>query len=324
LTENKTVADTGITPLSMGLVGTSPMLYEVARKIAIFRQTPRNVLILGESGTGKELVARALHQAGAFRAVNCASFRANPVLLESTLFGHVKGSFTGAERDRKGVFEEVEGGIVFLDEINHLSSDVQVSILRTIQEKVVTRIGSTAERPVKFRLIAAAKPDLELEVEKGHFRLDLYYRIRSATILVPPLRDRTEDVGPLVDHFCQRWCESTGKQKSFSARAIRSLEQYPWPGNVRELENIVYELLDLTATSKIGPDDLDPRFFSQKRVHPLPGQLSLRRRIGEVERSHIRAVLQNSRSLREAARKMEISPPSLIRLMRKHGLQREE
>lgn len=304
---------------SINMVGRSDALAEIARKVHVYRQHTRNVLVLGESGTGKELVAKALSTQGVFRAVNCASYRANPTLLESALFGHMKGAFTGAGRDRKGVFEEANGGTVFLDEIPHLSADVQVSILRAIQEKKVTRIGSALEHPVSFRLVAAAKPDLEALVDRGEFRLDLYYRIRGATLLIPPLRERAEDIEPLVHYFTNKWMADNQRQKCLSPRTIRHLERYGWPGNVRELENTVYDLLDLSPSSEIQPQELDPIRFP-----PLPqaaaGSLCLRTKVFQVEREHITMVLKSSRSVREAARRMAISPQKLLRLLKKHGM----
>lgn len=304
---------------SIGMVGRSEALADIARKVAVLRKHHRNILVLGESGTGKELVARALHGAvGDLRAVNCASYRANPTLLESALFGHVRGAFTGAAKDRKGVFEEARGGTVFLDEIHHLSADVQVSILRTIQEKRVTRIGSAIERPVQFKLVASAKPDLEPLVEAGNFRLDLYYRIKGATILIPPLRERPEDIEPLVQCFAKVWSQDNRTNKIFTASAIRHFERYGWPGNVRELENAVYEILDLVDSDKVTPENFPTGVLSLRSAPP--DSWSLKNLVSEVERKHVQYVLGKSRSIREAARRMQISPQSLLRLLKKHAI----
>lgn len=304
---------------AIGMVGRSDALAEIARKVQVFRRHNRNVLVLGESGTGKELVAQALHAGtGGFFAVNCASYRANPTMLESVLFGHTKGSFTGAIRDRKGVFEEACGGTVFLDEIHHLSSDVQVSILRTIQEKKVTRLGTAREWAVNFRLIAAAKPDLEAMVQKGQFRLDLYYRIRGSTLILVPLRERPEDIPPLVAHFTEKWNRENHAHKQFTPKAIRYLERYSWPGNVRELENVVYECLDLSTQEKIGPEQMDNKFTQGASVDGV--SRPLRARLLEVESVHVREVLGQSRSIREAARRMHVSPQTVLRLMKRHSI----
>jgi len=168
----------------IGMVGKSKALSEVVEKVEVYQSKNRNVLLLGESGTGKEMIAKAIHNnRGIFKAINCASFRATPTLLESALFGHVKGAFTGADKDKKGVFEEASGGTVFLDEIHHLSSDVQVSLLRVLQERKVTPIGSSREIPVKFRLITAGKPNLEDDANDEKFRLDLSYTDHSRFVL---------------------------------------------------------------------------------------------------------------------------------------------
>jgi DNA-binding NtrC family response regulator len=308
----------------MGMIGKSNSLAEVWRKVQIFQSKNRNVLVLGESGTGKEMIAKAIHAGrGDFRAINCASYRSNPTLLESALFGHVRGAFTGAERDKKGAFEEVCGGTIFLDEIHHLSSEVQVSILRALQEKKITPIGSSREIPVRFRLVAAAKPDLEDEVKKGTFRLDLLYRIKGATIILPALRERPEDIEPLVAHFTKKWAEENRRSKVFLSRTVRYLERYTWPGNVRELEHTVFELLDLVNKDKITPEDLDSKFFVGSAPSFLPDSLSLKDRMEQVEISHVRTVMEHSRSLRDAARKMDITPQRLLRLIKKYNLRNE-
>ncbi len=309
--------------LQIGMVGRSHLLADVANKVQIYQSKNRNVLVLGESGTGKEMIARAIHNGrGEFRAINCASYRSNPNLLESALFGHIRGAFTGADKSKKGAFEEVQGGTVFLDEIHHLSPDIQVSILRVLQEKKVTPIGASQEIPVRFRLITAAKPDLEQEVKKGNFRMDLLYRVKGATISLPALRERPEDIEPLVAYFTRKWVEENKRPKVFLARTVRYLERYPWTGNVRELEHFVFELLDLVNKDKITPDDLDSKFFSGSTAKSSLDleSLSLKQRMNDIEATHIKSVMEQSRSLREAAKKMDITHPTLLRLLKKHGM----
>jgi DNA-binding NtrC family response regulator len=307
---------------SMGLVGRSSALAEVAKLTQRLRQRSGPVLILGESGTGKELVARALHdeKRGPFRAVNCAAFASNPQLMASTLFGHVKGAFTGATQDKKGILEEVGEGTVFLDELYALPTSCQIELLRALQEKRIIPVGGTRERVVNFRLVAAAKPNLKEAVEKNDFTPDLYYRIGQTILSLSPLRDRPQDIEPLVRHFCERWSKENGEEKTFLVRTIPFLESYSWPGNIRELENLVYSLLDITSDAKIGPEHLDAKFFNASKP-VAPGTLySLKHKIDETEKEHLTQVLGVSGSLRETARRMDVSLTTVLRLIKKHAI----
>lgn len=310
---------------ALGMVGRSEALFRIAETVEALRSRKGSVLILGESGTGKELVARALAAEGQFRAVNCGAFAANPQLMSSTLFGHRKGAFTGAHADTKGVFEDSRGGTVFLDEIYALPVASQVELLRVVQEKAIVPVGGTREIPVDFRLIAAAKPQLLEAVEKETFQLDLFYRISRTVITLPPLRDRREDIAPLVHYFCERWSQENGETKSFLVRTLPYLENYDWPGNVRELENVVYSLLDLTPEPKIAPHHLDPKFFgpaASDRVEVSLG-FALREKLNTVEKEHLVSVLRESQSLRDASRKMRVSLTTVLRLLKKHDLDGE-
>ncbi len=308
----------------LGLVGRSQSLAEIADICLTLRKRNGPVLILGESGTGKELIARSIHdpQRGSFRAVNCAGFGTNPQLMASFLFGHVKGAFTGAIQDKKGILEDAAGGSVFLDEIYALPLNCQIELLRALQEKTITPVGATREISVKFRLIASAKPNLVDAVKQGTFSLDLFYRISRTIIPVPALKDRPEDIEPLVRHFCTQWAKENNESKTFLARTIPFLEAYPWPGNVRELENLVYSLLDITPESKIAPEHLDATFFQNTpRGTPAPHRVfALKERIDEVEKQHMISVLAVSKTLREAARRMQVSLTTVLRLMKKHSL----
>lgn len=308
----------------LGMVGRSQAMAAVSELVTKLKDRVGPVLILGESGTGKELIARALHnpERGLFRAVNCAAFGSNPQLMASTLFGHVKGSFTGATHDKKGVLEEVNGGTVFLDEIYALPIASQLELLRVLQEKAITPVGSTREIKVDFRLVAAAKPDLLDAVKNNRFTLDLFYRIGRSIIALPPLRERAEDIEPLVHHFASRWSKENGEEKTFLVRTMPYLESYSWPGNIRELENLVFSLLDLSSESKIAPHHLDPKFF-QKTLAPTTATnlLSLKQRLDDVERDHLVSVLSISKTLREASRRMQVSLTTVLRLIKKHNLQ---
>jgi two-component system response regulator PilR (NtrC family) len=218
------------------------------------------VLIHGESGTGKELIARAIHfssprSAERFLSVNCGAIPEN--LLESELFGHERGSFTGALRDKKGLFQEADRGTLFLDEISEMSLPMQVKLLRALQEKVVRKVGGTDEEPTDVRIIAATNQHLPDRIARGEFREDLYYRINVIPIALPPLRARREDIPLLVDHFLRKYSEAIGTPaKRISAEAVRLLERHTWPGNVRELENLIERAVALSTSDVITAEDL--------------------------------------------------------------------
>ena len=222
------------------LVGRSPKMLGVYKKIAMVADSRSTVLICGESGTGKELVARAIHCNGPraaerFYAVNCGGLVES--LLETELFGHVRGSFTGAIENKKGIFEEASDGTVFLDEVSEMSPALQVKVLRTLEEQEVRRIGSNRVIKVDVRIIAASNRNLAALVEEGKFRQDLYYRLRVIEIDLPPLRERLEDIPLLVEHFLKKFGGERGREFSISPYTLSALMSYEWPGNVRELEN---------------------------------------------------------------------------------------
>src|SRR5687768_5297680 len=221
------------------LVGRSGVFIEVMKQVGRVAGTGLPVLLTGESGTGKEVVASALHQRSkraqkSFVAVNCGAIPSE--LIESELFGHVRGSFTGAERDRRGLWEEADGGTIFLDEITETTPAFQVKLLRVLQKGEIRRVGSNQTQRLDVRVVAASNRDVEREVEAGRFRQDLFYRLNAVTIHLPPLRERREDIFPLAGSFAERvW--SLNPSCNFSQEALRLLEQYDWPGNIRELEN---------------------------------------------------------------------------------------
>lgn len=230
-------------------------VYKMALKVA---GTDSNVLILGESGTGKELIAGTVHYHGArserlFLAINCAAL--TETLLESQLFGHVKGAFTGATQIQKGLLEEADGGTLFLDEIGELSLPLQAKLLRVLENGEYLPVGATRPRKTNVRFLAATNKDLELEAAQGRFRQDLYYRLNVFSLQLPPLRERTEDIRPLVQHFLRKASAKTGRQVSgISPQALRILEAYEWPGNVRELENVIERAVILAPADQLTPD----------------------------------------------------------------------
>src|SRR5215475_11365316 len=241
------------------IIGGSSSMQALYQMIETVAQVQSTVLVTGESGTGKELVARAIHDLGPraekpFVSVNCGAF--TETLLESELFGYVKGSFTGANTNRKGLFEAANSGTIFLDEIGEMSSAMQVKLLRVLQERKVRPVGATEETQVDTRVIAATNRDLASMVSAGTFREDLYYRISVIPIELPPLRERAEDISDLANHFVQKFCAPAGRTLAISENAMRLLERYSWPGNVRELEHTIERAVALEQTGSIEPERL--------------------------------------------------------------------
>jgi transcriptional regulator with PAS, ATPase and Fis domain len=242
-----------------GLIGESvPMhhLYDLIEKIS---HSSSPVLLLGETGTGKELVARAIHLTGLRREealvpVDCSAL--TPSLIESELFGHVKGAFTGADRSKLGLLHAASAGTVFLDEIGELPMPMQAKLLRALQEKVIRPVGSTEQIPVNLRVIAATNRDLEAEIRSGTFRMDLYFRLKVLVIRLPALRDHKEDIPGLVAYFLSKFSDSTQQIRAISDGALRRLITYDWPGNVRELENTIEGALALTSSRVLTIDDI--------------------------------------------------------------------
>lgn len=244
------------------LVGRSPAMLEIYKKIAMVSDARSTVLIYGESGTGKELVAKAIHYNGGragqrFFAVNCGAL-AEP-LLETELFGHVRGSFTGAFENKRGILEEASGGTVFLDEVSEMSPALQVSLLRAIEEQEVRRVGSNQVIKTDVRFVAASNKVLGQLVEEGKFRADLYYRLRVVEINMPPLRERAEDIPLLVEHFLKRLGRERKQTFSVSTQALSALISYEWPGNVRELENALEAAVALNRSGVVNLEDLPPK-----------------------------------------------------------------
>ncbi len=309
-----------------GIVGRSP---ELARAMALADKVarhPSTVLVTGESGTGKEVVARHIHAASPraespFVAVNCGAIPES--LLESELFGHARGAFTGATADRTGLFEEANGGTLFLDELGELPLPLQVKLLRAIQEGEVRPLGENASRAVNVRLVAATSRDLESDVAEGRFRSDLYYRVNVVRIHLPPLRERTEDIPELVRHFIERFNRRLGLAvKGFSSSAMRTLMEYPWPGNVRELENVIERAMVLADATIIGDDDLPAFGGAPGAAEPTsPLDISVKRRTEQLERTLIQEALERTRGNRtRAAKLLDLSHRALLYKIRDYGL----
>jgi two-component system response regulator HydG len=275
---------------SYGLLGSSEVMQRVFRSIAKAVSTTATVLISGESGTGKELVARAIHYhspraSSPFVPVNCGAIPEE--LLESELFGHVKGAFTGALETRAGFFQTADGGTIFLDEISETSLSMQVKLLRVLQDREVVMVGSTRPRKVDVRILASTNKDLTTLVKKNLFREDLFFRVNVITIDLPPLRERGEDLLLLIHHFTARFAEELGKSvPQFSDQALEVLRNYHWPGNVRELENVIQRLIVMTDGGLIEVPDLP----SLMRFSALQ-EVGFHRTLAEVEEEYIRNVL---------------------------------
>ncbi|HEY6902412.1 MAG TPA: sigma-54 dependent transcriptional regulator [Puia sp.] len=276
------------------IVGDSAAVREVIKNINIVSPSNTSVLILGENGTGKELVAQAIHLSSPrrnkpFVAVNCAALPAN--LIESELFGHEKGAFTGAISKRIGKFEQAQEGTIFLDEIGELPLELQIKFLRVLQEKEIETIGGTPKK-VNVRVVAATNRDLEAEVAAGRFRIDLYYRLNVFPIHLPPLRERKEDILLLANHFLKSFVQESGKRiTGFSDNAVRSMLEYGWPGNVRELQNQVERAVLLTEGSVIDRMSLRVAAAPVKNINVPPDTRV--KTIMENERDHIIEVLRN-------------------------------
>jgi two-component system response regulator HydG len=304
------------------MIGESPALTATVDMIQRVSNADTTVLISGESGTGKELVARAIHNGSArrdqpFVAVNCAAIPAP--LLESELFGHVKGAFTDASHARAGLFSEAKAGTVFLDEIAEMPLDMQVKLLRVLQERTLRPVGSDTEQPFEARVIAATNRDLEHEIEERRFREDLFYRINVLQIAVPPLRARNEDVLLLAQYFLERGAARSNKAvEGISSAAARLLVDYDWPGNVRELENCMERAVAMCRLSEITIDDLPQRLIASRAgLVMAPGSRQEMITLQEMERRYIRHVLKLYKGNKtHAARALGIDRRSLYRRLR--------
>ncbi len=305
-------------------------LYSVLEKI---KNSESTVLVNGENGTGKELIAKAIHynsprKDGSFVTVNCSAFNEN--LLDSELFGHMKGSFTGAIKDKKGLFEAAHRGTLFLDEVGDMTPTMQVKLLRVLQEGTLIPVGSTDQRKVDVRVIAATNRDLKEMVEQGTFREDLYYRINVINIVVPNLRDRKEDIPLLVDHFLARGCKEKGiALKQLSKRSMEKIYDYTWPGNIRELENEVERLVVLSGEEKVvGPELLSTRIREHGEHAKVQGVRvagKLKDALEELEVTMIKEGLKRTGwNKSRLAKELGISRAGLIMKVDKYGLDKRK
>jgi two-component system response regulator PilR (NtrC family) len=331
LEENKVLIHGQRTKGKLGnIIGQSSRMQALYQMIETVAQVSSTVLVTGESGTGKELVARAIHDMSPraekpFVSVNCGAF--TETLLESELFGYVKGSFTGANTNRKGLFEAANKGTIFLDEIGEMSPAMQVKLLRVLQERKVRPVGATEETDVDTRVIAATNRDLASMVSDSTFREDLYYRISVIPMELPPLRERAEDISELATHFVEKFCASGGRELSVSESAMRLLERYSWPGNVRELEHTIERAVALESTSSIQPERLPEKItnYNPYRVadameFPEEG-INLTAHLDQLEKTYVMEALRRTNGNQtNAADLLKMSVRSLRHLLDKHGV----
>ena len=315
-------------PAERGLIVASGAMRQALELVARVAEHNTTVLITGESGTGKEVIARAIHRASprgsrAFVGINCAAIPES--LLESELFGHVRGAFTGASADKTGLFEAASGGTILLDEIGELPLGLQAKLLRVLQESEIRRVGDQKTRRVDARVLVATARDLEAEVRAGRFREDLFYRVNVVVIQLPPLREREDDIAPLARHFTARLAQRFGRPLSLSDDAIAWLEQQEWPGNVRQLENAIERAAVLSNQEILNPADL--------RREPLPspvpqdpeekgeGSSTLRSAVETAEREAISAALKaTDGNRREAAKRLGVSLRTLFYKIDRYGI----
>ena len=307
------------------ILGVSIPMKALRQQIALTAPTNGRVLIYGESGTGKELVARALHDSSSratlqFVEVNCAAIPEE--LIESELFGHRKGSFTGASEDKTGKFQKADGGTLFLDEVGDMSMKTQAKVLRVLEEQRVEPIGSNQPVTVDVRVIAATNKKLEEEIARNQFREDLFYRLNVIPFYVPALRERTEDVPILAAHFLNEFCQEYGKKpKEFSAPATEVLMGYPWPGNVRELRNLVERLVIICPSTRIEPHHLPPEVFRGASKSPQKPYESLHEARSAYEREFVLRKLEEHRwNMTRAAHALGLERSHLYRKMRSLGI----
>ncbi|MBS1766651.1 MAG: sigma-54-dependent Fis family transcriptional regulator [Acidobacteria bacterium] len=312
------------------MIGSSPRMMAVYKTIASLQDSAATVLITGESGTGKELVARSIHLSSRrkdkpFVALNCGAL--TETLLESELFGHAKGSFTGATGDKKGLFEEADGGTIFLDEIGETTPNFQVRLLRVLQEHEIRRVGANRTQKVDVRVIAATNKDLQALVKANAFREDLFYRLSVVELQVPPLRDRREDIPKLLEHFFSEFGRSS--DQPLRADALRVLESYSWPGNVRELANVVENLTQLSRGREISVDELPAKIQADvlkkalrtPEAAELPDLLSDWPTLDELERRYIKILLSQHKEKQRISEILGVDRTTLYRKLKRYGFQ---
>lgn len=318
------------------LVYNSPQMSDLIRILNNVAPTDANILVQGESGTGKEVLAEYIHQMCERRdkemvRINCAAFP--ETLLESELFGYEKGSFTGAlGSGKKGLIETADGSTLFLDEINSLPLALQGKILRTIETKMVQRIGSDRLKKIDFRLIAATNEDLSECIKKKTFRADLYYRLNVIPAIIPPLRDRPSDIEPLIEYFLNKYCKKYGKEKTFGPEAMNVLKNYSWPGNVRELKNFVERIVLISASSVYCIKSIPPQMLNGQLLSPSSSgnggnsgcqfdiRMSLEENLNAFEKQIIESVVQQYGSGKSAAEVLRVNQSTISRKMAKYNI----
>jgi DNA-binding NtrC family response regulator len=319
---------------SVGLVGASKSSVSIAREIRKYAVRDDTVLILGETGTGKELVAKALHQyskrsKAQFIAINCSTYRGDSDLLESELFGYERGAFTGAEKTTPGIFETVNGGVVFLDEIHHLSPSAQAKLLRVVQEKKVRRLGGKVELKVDFRIFAAAKANLRELSDAGDFLPDLYFRLNALNIKLLPLRERTDDIKPLLFHFKQKIEARDRSQKHLQQATVEILRSHSWPGNVRELEQLVTKLYAMVDEVTIRPNHIPEEITGSTRNRSTGSKTenaitTLPALSAQFERQQLelimRALGEATGNITKAAESLGVPRTTMASLLKKYNL----
>ena len=306
------------------IVGRSKPMEALFEKMRIVAPAPSTVLIVGESGTGKELVANAIHQNspradGPFVPVNCGAIPGE--ILESELFGHERGAFTGAHQRRIGLIETASGGTLFLDEISELSPELQVKLLRVLEDRTITRVGGSTRIPVDFRLVAATNRNLESWVAEGRFREDLYYRLKVVTLRIPPLRERPDDIPALVQHFLEMFNRELGREvRKVQPSVLAVLRKYPWPGNVRELRNLMESLVLFARGEEITLEDLPAEYRMPVTAPPAASGEWTPRPMAEIEKEAILKTLQYTGGHRaKAAQLLGIGLRTLQRKLKEYG-----
>jgi two-component system, NtrC family, response regulator AtoC len=311
------------------IIGNSQAMQQLFSRMKRIIKTDSTVLILGESGTGKELVAKAIHFNGnrkekPFIAVNCSAIPEN--LLESELFGHVKGAFTGAVKDKVGKFEAANFGTIFLDEIGTLPMHLQTKLLRVLQEQELERVGSNKQIKLDVRVVSATNVNLEEEVKRGNFREDLFYRLNVIPLLIPPLRERIQDILPLTKHFLEKNCRAMQRPiMHLEKEALEALEAYPWNGNVRELENIIERIVALTegdtVTVRDLPANVAKNYLEGTPTSVTPSGIDMVRTINEIEKRMISEALELAGGVKaRAATMLNINRTTLVEKMRRLGM----
>jgi transcriptional regulator with PAS, ATPase and Fis domain len=306
------------------IVATSPAMQRLLTMVRRVAKSTSTVLIEGESGTGKEVIAHAIYNYslrsdGPFVAINCGALP--ETLLESELFGYVKGAFTGANLTKKGLFEEAHGGTIFLDEIGETSPAFQVKLLRVLQENEIRRVGDTKDIVIDVRVLASSNVPIKQLVEEGRFRQDLYFRLNVIPLYIPPIAERREDILPLALFFVERYCKRTDRNLiGLSKDAMQKLELYDWPGNVRELENTIERAMILAETDEVTADDILLENYNGKKAQSYDfSHMTLR----DLERRHIEEMLIHCGwNQREAAKRLSIGYNTLWRKIKEYGLER--